>query len=213
MTDDLKSRISRTSNGLFIAYGYQRVSMRQIASACHISVGNLTYYYPHKEDLLMLAHDEIMHSFLELIDDMPESDGLTGYFTAEAAFLHQILNDPPIASLYQEVINVPSLRNRYCRVHHDLYRRFLQERADTPNAWIATVAMCGMEFQLVQEGEVQKDFPGRMRDIFRARLLTAGCCPDDAEEEIRTGIREGIALSQSHPFTQGMRPEEGSIGS
>ena len=98
MNDITKNKIARTSELLFNAHGYNNVTMRQIADACGISVGNLTYHYPKKEDLLMLEHDGIMNSFLDRVfADGSELTGLRGYFTVEAAFLHRILNDPPVA--------------------------------------------------------------------------------------------------------------------
>ena len=67
MNDITKNKIARTSELLFNAHGYNNVTMRQIADACGISVGNLTYHYPKKEDLLMLEHDGIMNSFLDRV--------------------------------------------------------------------------------------------------------------------------------------------------
>ena len=101
MKDITKSKIAQESERLFNTYGYNAVTMRQIADACGISVGNLTYHYPKKEDLLMLEHDGILNSFLSRVfDSGSELAGLRGYLTVETAFLHRILNDPPIARLF-----------------------------------------------------------------------------------------------------------------
>lgn len=52
MKKDLKDEILQTAKHLFNRRGYRQVSMRNIADALGISVGNLTYYYKRKEDLV-----------------------------------------------------------------------------------------------------------------------------------------------------------------
>lgn len=195
MNDITKNKIARTSELLFNAHGYNNVTMRQIADACGISVGNLTYHYPKKEDLLMLEHDGIMNSFLDRVfADGSELTGLRGYFTVEAAFLHRILNDPPVARLYVEVINVPTLRSRYCRTHFELYRRFLPEVPDGGAEWRATVAMSALEFELADEG-LFDDFERTMCEVFCARMLFEGKEPSIYIGDIHSGVSEGVALS------------------
>ncbi|MDL2218734.1 TetR/AcrR family transcriptional regulator [Ruminococcaceae bacterium OttesenSCG-928-O06] len=48
----IKEEILNTARRLFNQRGYNEVSMRDIADALSISVGNLTYHYPRKEDLM-----------------------------------------------------------------------------------------------------------------------------------------------------------------
>ncbi len=52
MKRDLKSEILDTAGRLFDESGGNAVSMRSIADALGISVGNLTYHYKRKEDLI-----------------------------------------------------------------------------------------------------------------------------------------------------------------
>lgn len=196
MTDNIKEKIAYESRELFNTYGYPKVTMRQIAAACGISVGNLTYYYPRKEDLLMLEHDGILNAFLDrVLSDENDLTGLRGYFTVECAFLHRILSDPPVARLYSQVINVPTLRERYCRAHHALYRHFVPDAPEDGPEWNATVALSGLEFELADEGILQADFAEAMACIFRSRLLFAGGDPLPYLADIRAGIAAGIALS------------------
>ncbi len=196
MIDNIKEIIANKSRDLFNTYGYQKVSLRQIAAACDISVGNLTYYYPRKEDLLMLEHDAILNAFLQrVLSDEYDLRGLTGFFTVECAFLHRILRDPPIARLYAQVINVPSLRTRYCRAHHALYQHFFPETLDYGPDWNATVAMAGLEYELTDEEILINDFENTMSNIFQARMLFSGMDPDACADDIHTGVSEGIQLS------------------
>ncbi len=49
----LKDRILRSAWTLFEERGYEKVSLRAIAEHAGTTIGNLTYHYPQKEDLLV----------------------------------------------------------------------------------------------------------------------------------------------------------------
>lgn len=49
--EDTKQKILLAAAKLFEQQGYRKVSMRAIAAELGISVGNLTYHFPHKQDL------------------------------------------------------------------------------------------------------------------------------------------------------------------
>ncbi len=58
-----RNRILETARRLFNQQGFDRVSMRILAKECGMAVGNLTYYYPHKEDLVAaLMQDAFVHT-------------------------------------------------------------------------------------------------------------------------------------------------------
>ena len=195
MVDNIKNIIAEASRELFNAYGYQKVTMRQIAERCGISVGNLTYHYPHKEDLLMLEHDGILNAFQEdVLSNRPELTGLKGYFTVECAFLYRILRDPPVAALYSDVINVPSLRRRYGEAHYALYRHFCPDAAERESAFVSTLAMSALEYELADEGILAKN-PEQMENIFRSKLLFEGKDPQDYTALIHDAVQAGLALA------------------
>ena len=52
MEGQRRERILWTALKLFGEWGYADVSMRDVAGAMRISVGNLTYYFQHKQDLI-----------------------------------------------------------------------------------------------------------------------------------------------------------------
>ena len=52
MEKNRKEEILKTAQKLFHEKGYNHVSLRDIADALHISVGNLTYHYNKKEQLI-----------------------------------------------------------------------------------------------------------------------------------------------------------------
>ena len=49
--EDTRGRILTAAARLFEQQGYRSVSMRAIAAQLGISVGNLTYHFPHKQDI------------------------------------------------------------------------------------------------------------------------------------------------------------------
>lgn len=58
MKREIKSEILSTARELFNERGYNAVSMRDIAEALGISVGNLTYHYKRKEELMEAVVEE-----------------------------------------------------------------------------------------------------------------------------------------------------------
>lgn len=52
MGQDRRSAILETARLLFNERGYNNVTLRDIAQELHISIGNLTYYFKRKEDLV-----------------------------------------------------------------------------------------------------------------------------------------------------------------
>ena len=103
-----KELIRNTARELFNERGYRAVSMRNIADALGISVGNLTYHYPHKE-LLMEA---IMDAELGTIP-APSGPGLPGLNRLLERMLESFFetpfyfNDPALYS------SVPRLQERH----------------------------------------------------------------------------------------------------
>lgn len=62
----IREKILVTSRHMFNEQGYARVTMRQIADALGISVGNLTYHFPKKSDIVFALMDD---TFEHMISD------------------------------------------------------------------------------------------------------------------------------------------------
>lgn len=63
-----KERICACTIELFNEKGFSNVSLREIANRAQVAIGNLTYYFPQKGDLL-LAIQEQQYSFFSLQDE------------------------------------------------------------------------------------------------------------------------------------------------
>lgn len=57
------AQILRAALGLLVDFGYRAMSMRRVAEACDMKLGNLTYYFPTKEDLVRELLDAVISSY------------------------------------------------------------------------------------------------------------------------------------------------------
>lgn len=79
MNKDLRLEILATARTLFNERGYNGVSLRDIANQLHISVGNLTYHYRTKKELVEAVVLE-KHSHYQKPDPFPTLEALDGFF-------------------------------------------------------------------------------------------------------------------------------------
>jgi AcrR family transcriptional regulator len=60
---EARELILRSALGIMIEEGYRAMSMRRVAAACGMKLGNLTYYFPTREDLVRELFDAVIHSY------------------------------------------------------------------------------------------------------------------------------------------------------
>ena len=65
-----RNNILAQASTLFVAEGFSRASMTQLAKACDISKSNLYHYYTDKESILFELLDEHMDELLDSIRDV-----------------------------------------------------------------------------------------------------------------------------------------------
>ncbi|MGL9729534.1 TetR/AcrR family transcriptional regulator [Enterococcus sp. DIV0756] len=65
---DKKTAIYESAKELFFQEGYKNVSLRDIAEAAGTTIGNLTYHFPKKEDLLLRIQKELYEEFFAVFD-------------------------------------------------------------------------------------------------------------------------------------------------
>lgn len=75
---DLRTRILEEATRLFMAYGYNGISMREIAAAVGVSKAGLYYHFKDKEDLfLAILHDSL--NTMEQITQVARGAGPTAH--------------------------------------------------------------------------------------------------------------------------------------
>ncbi|WP_245654019.1 TetR/AcrR family transcriptional regulator [Novosphingobium rosa] len=60
---ETREMILRAALGLLIEEGYQAMSMRRVAAACGLKMGNLTYHFTTKEDLVRDLLDGVIRAY------------------------------------------------------------------------------------------------------------------------------------------------------
>ncbi|KRN98215.1 hypothetical protein IV54_GL000946 [Levilactobacillus paucivorans] len=69
MSKDTQETVIETAIGLFNKKGYDAVSLRDIAKEAGTTIGNLTYHFHHKADLLATIQQQIELDFVEFADN------------------------------------------------------------------------------------------------------------------------------------------------
>lgn len=63
-TDDRRDAILDAARSVFMELGYSRFTMRKVAAAAGISLGNLNYHFPRKDDLLKALLETIFNAYI-----------------------------------------------------------------------------------------------------------------------------------------------------
>lgn len=70
--EETRMRIQTAAMNLFEEYGYNNVSMQEIAERAGCSVGNLYHYYKNKDALILQFTDHVDMVYDRLMEEMPE---------------------------------------------------------------------------------------------------------------------------------------------
>ena len=114
-------KILKTSLNLFNKHGIDEVSIRDIAGKLNISVGNLNYYYPSKNDIIYALCIDLINKINQLISGVCKTQ--TGnifeiaYKQTEAIFATQLEYRFIFNKRYAEVItSLPYVQQYYQKI-------------------------------------------------------------------------------------------------
>lgn len=142
--EDRKAMLE-TARRLFNTQGYDRVSMRQLADELHMAVGNLTYYFPRKRQIV----EALMQDSFE-----------------------QARADGPVETLEQ--INVMFSRMLDTLAHNSFYFLDLEfaaeARQNAHHDYLRAQLLAGLE-HLVEKGLFQPSFDAETRKTVLGMLL------------------------------------------
>lgn len=125
--EDTRGKILTTAAQLFEQQGYRSVSMRAIAASLGISVGNLTYHFPHKQDIATALVEQELKTII-----LPEEASLAaldGYLRRMLISLvdHARMFDDPL--LFEDLPGQQQENAaRITRLQQNLERFFIQLR-------------------------------------------------------------------------------------
>lgn len=97
--------ILHAARDLLIEEGYASLSMRKIAARCDMTVGNLSYYYSCKTDLLSDLVDAILQSYVGWWDEVMADDSLSPeqQFRTILTFIMDDLSEPETTGFFPEL--------------------------------------------------------------------------------------------------------------
>lgn len=123
MKKNTKTKIIESSSILFNKNGYTKVSMRDIASEVGISVGNLTYHYPKKSDLIKSVIKN-QHSTLFAIQTPEDLQQLNMFF--HRIIDHQKRNNYYLRHYFELSKNYPDIYDVQSEILQKIYDIFYQ---------------------------------------------------------------------------------------
>jgi AcrR family transcriptional regulator len=71
------AQILRAALNLLVEHGYRAMSMRRVAAACDMKLGNLTYYFATKEDLVRALLEAVICSYELEFDAIVHEEGVS----------------------------------------------------------------------------------------------------------------------------------------
>ncbi|NIB40181.1 TetR/AcrR family transcriptional regulator [Pseudomaricurvus alkylphenolicus] len=98
-------QILEASRDILITNGYAGLSMRKIATAVGITVGNLHYYYPTKKDLIANLLDHVIVGYLQDFENVRTEAGTApeDQFVAVIRLIIEDLNTPETTNFFPEL--------------------------------------------------------------------------------------------------------------
>lgn len=197
-----KERIAKCAYHFFFEKGYHDTTYKDIADALGISVGNVSYHYKRKEDLLLgfytSSADEIKRIFL-LHEDL-HTDSIVDFIAMRFAFVYWMQQSPMMFRLYHETLMIDAIRDEYARYNNALLIEFASKETtglDARDVYMIGLSASGAEQELMnyyRNRENEVDFEFLIRYPFKTILLHLDFPKDQIEPTIRQGFDNGHKL-------------------
>lgn len=106
---DTQIRIIGAATKLFLENGYTKTTFRMIEQLSGVKVGNITYYFHSKEELLIVLIEELMDFHADIIDDVfdTEKNKLLAYVMEIATQIALCENNSSALDLYYSAYTLP----------------------------------------------------------------------------------------------------------
>ncbi len=181
----LKEQILRSAWQLFRERGYENVSLRAIAEHAGTTIGNLTYHYPQKEDLLCAMQISTQGEALAQYGSMPETpEDILRELHAMIERTENILRERAFYfnSIFNLCRDVPPLRTNVEKIRDIVYNIYLSRfealrnsgymRADVPMDVYSNLIL-GIILSISSWLYVQENFHDRASQASIAEVLKA----------------------------------------
>jgi AcrR family transcriptional regulator len=205
LSDELQKRILETTYTLFSQIGIEKVTLRDIAAECGISLGNLTYHYQKKEYLFAAVYKEMLQTTHDRFREHFSSQNgkmhpWATYVGINYAHLHTVAHAEHGISDYIYSTRFPAAREAYVAANCELMLKCLTDTPYKENRQkikIACMIGCGGEFEAMYTYSARKedyDFDQLIAPTFSARLYLAGVSSGEIDDLVTLGIQKGKYL-------------------
>lgn len=213
-----KRAILRAAGEAFRARGYHATSMREVAAACGMAVGNLYYYFRSKPALLAFCQLETAGRLLAMartpaIRALPPHERLRWMIVAHVYCVHESF---PGAAAHVTLDPLPEPERSQCVRRRDRYERALRAvieegvaagvfREVDPKvaAWTILGALNATVSWYRRGGaRSARDLGAQMADLLVRGLLADGAALDEAPELDESGFEEAAAAAASPVFEE-----------
>ncbi len=199
-----KEQIIQVASQSFFQNGYQNTTVRSIAKDCGISVGNVTYYFKRKEDMLLGFYTRSMDQIYEVYQEHEElhTGGAADFIAIRFVFLYWMRQSPMMFRLYHDTLLVDVIRDEYDRCNNRLLRETAEKDLKgktVQDIYMISLASSGSEQELMDyyyERQEELDFQYLISYAFRTLLLQLGYQAEETEQIMKTGMKNGFELYQ-----------------
>ena len=175
--------IIRVAAKLFIENGYSKTTVKEISNALEISPGNVTFYFPTKEHMLMELVDELI-SFQRLLMDQAAEEGRSSLLSQclELAAMAAICEENEVArdffiSAYSSVMTLELIRKSDTEKTKELFKEYRPDWDD--QAWAATEnIVSGIEYATLMTRESNTPLPMQIEHTLNT-IMTIYSVPDE----------------------------------
>lgn len=157
-----KLEIVKTTTRLIWEKGYSDMSTKMVAAELDMSPGNITYYYPSKDDLLSILVNSLCKFQRKLIEDEAE-DGISSVMAVclELMTMASACESNPIAkdffiSSYQSPVTLKIIRENDTERSKEVYKDYCKGWTDEQFAE-AEVLVSGIEYATIMS--LDEDIP------------------------------------------------------
>lgn len=175
--------IIRVAAKLFIENGYSKTTVKEISNALEISPGNVTFYFPTKEHMLMELVDDLI-SFQRLLMDQAAEEGRSSLLSQclELAAMAAICEENEVArdffiSAYSSVMTLELIRKSDTEKTKELFKEYRPDWDD--QAWAATEnIVSGIEYATLMTRESNTPLPMQIEHTLNT-IMTIYSVPDE----------------------------------
>ena len=194
--NEAQINIIRSAAKLFLLNGYTKTTFKMVEQDSGVKVGNITYYFHSKEELLKVLIEELMNFHADVIDSIHESEKnpLFAYAMEIAAQIVICENNSSAWDLYSSAYNLPQtyevIKNWATEKNYTIFHDRLTDWTEHDFKMIEEVAS-GIEFAALKSVCDRTYTLDKKISIFLNSLLMLYNVP---EEERKKTIEKILAL-------------------